>query len=331
MPAARRSAATVRSSCPRRRTRRRRSAASTCRRCPRGSTSNARRRATSPARRPAARPKPASRERARPACSISICSAGSSTRPDRRSCASTSSTTARRSCTSARVEMCEYIKTRSRTSISTRAPTASPSAKTQVRRLVRSGIDEVTFSIDGATAGELCRVSAARRLPQSDPEPAERSRRKALRRTRPAVPQLALHPLHAQRQRGGDAAGAGDGRRDRRRSPLLGADRSSREHVLAAVRSGAADRAAIKHEVWDDNNLGNAIPGATPRRRIAVGRRPSRRGRLDRRASGGRESRQPVRMTPRCGTSRRAPSPLRPATAGGSSASARSSATATAT
>jgi hypothetical protein len=28
---------------------------------------------------------------------------------------------------------------------------------------------------------------------------------------------------------------------------------------------------AIKHEIWDDNNLGNAIPGATPRARIEVG------------------------------------------------------------
>jgi hypothetical protein len=33
---------------------------------------------------------------------------------------------------------------------------------------------------------------------------------------------------------------------------------------------GSPDLAAIKHEVWDDNNLGNAIPGATPRARIDV-------------------------------------------------------------
>jgi hypothetical protein len=30
------------------------------------------------------------------------------------------------------------------------------------------------------------------------------------------------------------------------------------------------DHAAIRHEIWDDNNLGNAIPGAMPRARIEV-------------------------------------------------------------
>jgi hypothetical protein len=34
--------------------------------------------------------------------------------------------------------------------------------------------------------------------------------------------------------------------------------------------AGSADLERIKHEVWDDNNLGNAIPGATPRAKIDV-------------------------------------------------------------
>src|SRR5262249_49648604 len=33
---------------------------------------------------------------------------------------------------------------------------------------------------------------------------------------------------------------------------------------------GSADLASIKHEVWDDNDLGNAIPGAMPRAKIDV-------------------------------------------------------------
>jgi hypothetical protein len=38
---------------------------------------------------------------------------------------------------------------------------------------------------------------------------------------------------------------------------------------------GSAALGAIEHETWDDNNLGNAIPGATPRARIDVsGRLP---------------------------------------------------------
>jgi len=33
---------------------------------------------------------------------------------------------------------------------------------------------------------------------------------------------------------------------------------------------GSPTLAAVQHETWDDNNLGNAIPGATPRARIDV-------------------------------------------------------------
>src|SRR5205814_10730851 len=33
---------------------------------------------------------------------------------------------------------------------------------------------------------------------------------------------------------------------------------------------GSPDLEAIRHEIWDDNNLGNAIPGATPHARIDV-------------------------------------------------------------
>src|SRR4029078_12731357 len=36
------------------------------------------------------------------------------------------------------------------------------------------------------------------------------------------------------------------------------------------VVAGSLDLAAIKHEIWDANNLGNAIPGATPKAEIAV-------------------------------------------------------------
>ena len=33
---------------------------------------------------------------------------------------------------------------------------------------------------------------------------------------------------------------------------------------------GSADLVQIEHEVWDTSNLGNAIPGATPRARIEI-------------------------------------------------------------
>ena len=53
-------------------------------------------------------------------------------------------------------------------------------------------------------AGELREVPAARRLRQGDPQPAARWPTRSGSRPRRAVPQLALHPVHAQRQRRGD-------------------------------------------------------------------------------------------------------------------------------
>jgi hypothetical protein len=52
---------------------------------------------------------------------------------------------------------------------------------------------------------------------------------------------------------------------------------------------------AIRHEVWDDNNLGNAIPGATPSARIDVRSRLPGLGRLPLRARAG----QPLQLRTR--------------------------------
>ena len=60
------------------------------------------------------------------------------------------------------VEMCEYIKQQFPHIYLYTSTNGLAFTEEQVRRLVRSGIDEVTFSIDGATAGELRQVSAAR-------------------------------------------------------------------------------------------------------------------------------------------------------------------------
>ena len=178
----------------------------------------------------------------------------------------------------------------------------------------------MTFSIDGASQESYVSYRPARRVRRRRSQPARRWPTRSAERPRRAVPQLALHPLHLERQRRGDGAGARAGGRHRRRSPVLGAHRSPRGHVLAALRAGIADLDAIRHEVWDDNNLGNAIPGATPRAEIDVRAVPAR-CRSSRGAAGRRRCRPRVRTCPRGRSARR------PATAGGSSASARSSAT----
>ena len=206
----------------------------------RGCTSSARPPATSRAPRRAARRKPASRARARPACSTSICSRASSTRPGRRSAASTSSTTARRSCTSAR-SRCASTSRRSFPHIYLYTSTNGLAfTEEQARRLVHSGIDEVTFSIDGATQESYVQYRQRGNFDVAIAQPARDGRREARSRARRAVPQLALHPVQLERQRRGDGRGAAAGGRDRRRSPVLGDHRSSRGRVLAALRAGHA-------------------------------------------------------------------------------------------
>ena len=104
-------------------------------------------------------------------------------------------------------------------------------------------------------------------------------------------------------------------------SPTIPEDAFSRRFV-----PGTPDLDAIAHEIWDDNNLGNAIPGATPRARIDVAHRSWPRRAADRAAAGeplpghGRASR----------TCRRVRSRRRPPTAAAWSGSARSSAPPTA-
>ena len=160
----------------------------------------------------------------------------------------------------------------SRTSTSTRARTGSRSPKTRPARLVHSGIDEVTFSIDGATRGELRQIPPARRLRQGDSQSHARRPTRSARRPRRSVHQLALHPVHAQRQRRGDGARAPDGSRHRRRSPVLGAHRSPGGYVLAPLRAGHAE---LRRD--QARNLGRQQPRQChPRRHAARANRRQR-------------------------------------------------------
>ena len=187
------------------------------------------------------------------------------------------------------IEMCEYIKTHFPHIYLYTSTNGLAFTEAQARRLVHSGIDEVTFSIDGATPGQLRAIPPAGPPRRGAGQPAGHGRREAPVRPRPAVPELALHPLQVERQRRGDEPGAAD---SRPRSAWTGcAGRSPtipRTPSRGASCRGRADLEAIRRETWDDNNLGNAIPGATP-------------ARADRRAH---------RSCPDCRSSRRAGRPL---------------------
>jgi hypothetical protein len=168
------------------------------------------------------------------------------------------------------IEMCEYIKARYPHVYLYTSTNGLAFTEEQAKRLVHSGIDEVTFSIDGATPdsyaiyrkrGDFNKAIGNLRTA------AEEKRRRG--RDVPFINWRYILFTHndsdAEMQLARTMAGG------------MGVDRlcweltdHPEEMFSRRFTRGSADLEAIRHEVWDDNNLGNAIPGATPRARIEV-------------------------------------------------------------
>ena len=168
------------------------------------------------------------------------------------------------------IEMCEYIKTRYPHVYLYTSTNGLAFDQAHARRLVHSGIDEVTFSVDGA-------------IPESYVKYRQRGDLEA-----------ALENLEAmadeKHQSGRDLPflnwryilfrwNDSDEEMDlaRRRAETIGVDRLTWEitdHPEDAFSRrfvhGSPEFASIEHEVWDTSNLGNAIQGATPSAHIAV-------------------------------------------------------------
>lgn len=183
------------------------------------------------------------------------------------------------------VEMCEYIKSRFPHIYLYTSTNGLALKDDQVRRLVHSGIDEVTFSIDGATA-----ESYARYRQRGDFDKAIATMRAAADEKRTSgrdVPFINWRYIlftHNDSEQEMQLA--------RAMATEIGVDRLTWELTdhpedmfSRRFQRGTPDLTAIQHEIWDANNLGNAIPGATPRAEIDVrGRLPglpviARRGR----------------------------------------------------
>ena len=168
------------------------------------------------------------------------------------------------------VEMCEYIKSRFPHIYLYTSTNGLAFNEDQVRRLVHSGIDEVTFSIDGATAESYVKYrqrgnfeKAIRNLTSAVTE------KRAAGRDVPFINWRYILFTHNDSDE--------EMTRARKMALEIGVDRlcwelTDHPEDLFSRRflPGTEAHAAIKHEVWDDNNLGNAIPGATPRARIDV-------------------------------------------------------------
>ena len=168
------------------------------------------------------------------------------------------------------VEMCEYIKNRFPHIYLYTSTNGLAFNQEQVRRLVHSGIDEVTFSIDGATP-----ESYAIYRKRGQFEKAIENLRAAVaekHRSGRDVPFINWrYILFSHNDSDEEMAGA------RHMAADLGVDRlcweltdHPEDMFSRRFLPGTPDLAAIKHEIWDDNNLGNAIPGATPRAQIQV-------------------------------------------------------------
>jgi hypothetical protein len=168
------------------------------------------------------------------------------------------------------LEMCEYIKGTFPHIYVYTSTNGLAFTEDGARRLVRSGIDEVTFSIDGATP-----ESYAIYRQRGDFSKAIRNLTAAMDEKRsigadlPFVNWRYILFTHNDSDREMDLA--------RRMAADMGVDRlcwelTDHPENMFSKRfvPGTEDYARIAHEVWDNNGLGNAIPGATPRAQIDV-------------------------------------------------------------
>jgi hypothetical protein len=166
--------------------------------------------------------------------------------------------------------MCEYIKTKFPQIYLYTSTNGLAFNEDGARRLVRSGIDEVTFSIDGATQ-ETFVIYRQR----GDFAKAVRNLRAAVDEKHASgrdVPFINWRYILFSHNDSDDEMS-----RARSLAADIGVDRlcweitDHPENMFSRrFAPGSPDYERIRHEIWDNSGLGNAIPGATPRARIDV-------------------------------------------------------------
>jgi hypothetical protein len=173
------------------------------------------------------------------------------------------------------VEMCEYIKANHPHIYLYTSTNGGAFSEEQARRLVHSGIDEVTFSIDGATAESYVQYRQRGKF-----DVAMRNMRAMVDEKRKSgrdLPQLNWRYILFKWNDSDEEMALA-----RRLAVEIGVDRLCWEitdHPENAFSRrfmrGTPAFESIRRETWDDSNLGNAIPGATPHAEISVKTAPA--------------------------------------------------------
>ncbi len=173
------------------------------------------------------------------------------------------------------VEMCEYIKAHHPHIYLYTSTNGGAFNEEQARRLVHSGIDEVTFSIDGARAESYVQYRQRGKF-----DVAMRNMRAMADEKRKAgrdLPQLNWRYILFKWNDSDEEMNLA-----RRLAVEAGVDRlcweitdHPEDSFSRRFTRGSDAFEAIRRETWDDSNLGNAIPGATPRAEISVRTAPA--------------------------------------------------------
>ncbi len=168
------------------------------------------------------------------------------------------------------IEMCEYIKKRFPHIYLYTSTNGLMFTEESARRLVHSGIDEVTFSVDGASQESYVQYRQRGKFDLAIRNLRVMAEEK--KRTRRDVPHLNWRYILFKWNDSDEEMN-----RARRLAAEIGVDRLSWEitdHPENAFSRrfmpGTPDYEAIRNEIWDNTGLGNAIPGATPKAKIDV-------------------------------------------------------------
>ena len=168
------------------------------------------------------------------------------------------------------VEMCEYIKTTFPHIYLYTSTNGLAFTEEKARQLAHSGIDEVTFSLDGSSQEAYVKYrqrgnfeKAIANLRALLDEKAKSGRDVPFVNWRYILVNWNDHDEEMARAQ--------------RMAADLGVDRlcweitdHPEDGFSRRFVPGTPDHDRIRYEIWDSNNLGNAIPGATPRAEIDV-------------------------------------------------------------